>query len=130
MIPKKASVSCPLENVEATRFAREVRRFEAVWPELLNLTPFPAQGGAGGKSRGARMASEGLRAGYPDILLDWPAQGFHGLRIELKRQRFTPSDIKPNQRAWHDRLRAAGFRVEVCGGWAEAWAVLVEYLGK
>lgn len=119
----------PMENVEAIRLAHEVRRNQGKFPVLLNWTPFPAQGGKNGGARGKRMAAEGLTKGFPDSVLFHAAGGFHGLCIELKRQRFAPSDVEPHQRAWHDRLRLAGFRVEVCGGWEAAWSVICDYIG-
>ena len=122
------AVPLPTENVEAIRLAGEIRRHQGKWPALRNWTPFPAQGGAMGAARGRRMAAEGLTRGFPDSVLFYPAGGFHGLCIELKRKRFSPSDVEPPQLAWHERLRAAGYRVEVCGGWEAAWSVICENL--
>lgn len=118
----------PTEHVEAVRLMQVVKLHQARHPDLLMLAAVP-NGGDRHSVVAAKMRAEGVRKGYPDYLLDVARQGFHGLRIELKRQRFSPSDVKPEQREWIDRLRKAGYRAEVCGGWEEAWAVICDYLG-
>lgn len=117
----------PTEHVEAIRLMQVVRMHEHQHPELLNLTAIP-NGGDRHPAVAAKMKAEGVRKGYPDYLLDEPRGEFHGLRIELKRVDASPSDTKPEQQKWHARLRAAGYRVEVCKGWQAAWAVLCDYL--
>ena len=44
-------------------------------------------GGRRDKITGARLKAEGVVAGVPDVFLASPRQGFHGLYIEMKRQR-------------------------------------------
>jgi hypothetical protein len=78
-----------------------------------------------------RLSREGLSPGYPDIGIDWPINGWHGLRIEMKRRRgprgggATPSD---DQTAWVIRLNAAGYCADVCYGADEAIERLERYL--
>lgn len=116
------------EHVEAVTLMRMVRLHEARYPDLLNLTAIP-HGGARHPVVAAKLKAEGVRKGYPDYLLDVARQGFHGLRIELKRTNAKPSDTADEQHDWHDRLRAAGYRVDLCKGWEDAWRVLCDYLG-
>lgn len=118
----------PSEHVEAVNFWRMVKLHENRHPELLLLTAVP-HGGFRHKATAGKLKAEGVRAGYPDYLLDVPRGQFHGLRIELKRRNASPSDTKPEQVEWHEALRANGYRVEVCKGWEAAWAVVVDYLG-
>lgn len=118
---------CPTEHVEAVRLMQAVRLHESRHPELSNLTAIPNGGDRHG-AVAAKMKAEGVRKGYPDYLLDVPRGDFHGLRIELKRINASPSDTKTEQRDWHARLRAQGYRVEVCKGWEAAWAVICDYL--
>lgn len=117
----------PTEHVEAIRLMQIVRMHEHLHPDLQNLTAIPNGGDRHG-AVAAKMKAEGVKKGYPDYLLDVPRGDFHGLRIELKRINASPSDTKPEQKAWHARLRDAGYRVEVCKGWEAAWAVLCDYL--
>jgi len=117
----------PPEHVEAVRFMQMVRLHRNKYPALDNLLAIP-NGGDRHAAVAAKMKGEGVSPGYPDYALDWPAQGFHGLRIELKRQKFAPSDVSDKQRTWHERLRKAGYRVEVAGGWEAAWKIVCEYM--
>jgi len=61
----------------------------------------------------------------PDLCLPWPAGGWHGLYIEIKA---AGGSASPEQRRWIDRLKAAGYRAEVCVGWEAAARVLSDYL--
>lgn len=78
------------------------------------------------KSKGIWFWKEGVRAGVPDLFVDQPMPGFHGLRIEMKRPGEKPTD---KQLVWHERLRARGYRVEVCFSAVEALKVWCDYLG-
>lgn len=117
----------PTEHAEAVCLFRMVRLHQAQYPDLLAFTAVP-HGGLRHKAVAAKLRAEGVSPGYPDFLLDVPRQGFHGLRIELKRQKAPPSAVSSEQHEWHDRLRAHGYRVEVCRGWESAWDVLCDYL--
>ena len=75
---------------------------------------------------GARLKAEGVVAGVPDIFLAVPRQGFHGLYVELKRQK--GGSLESSQEHIIARLRQAGYRVEVCMGWWEAREAIENYL--
>jgi hypothetical protein len=117
----------PSEHVEAVRFFQLVTMHVTRYPDLENLTAVP-HGGERNVVVASKLRAEGVKAGYPDYLLDVARQGFHGLRIELKRVGAPPSAIKSEQHEWHRRLREAGYRCEVCRGWEEAWRVVCDYL--
>lgn len=70
--------------------------------------------------------AEGVKGGVPDIFVDHPTDRYHGLRIEMKRPGETPTD---KQLIWHERLRARGYRVDVCYSAVEALKVWCDYLG-
>lgn len=115
----------PSEHTEAKDFMRMVRMHEARYPVLLNLTAIP-MGGWRNKAVAGKLKGEGVRAGYPDYLLDVARGGYHGWRCELKTMTGSTSAA---QKGWHERLRAEGFKVDVCRGWEEAWRSLCAYLG-
>jgi hypothetical protein len=52
--------------------------------------------------------------------------GYHGLYIEMKRAK--GGQLSPPQKEWIDRLRAEGYRVEVCAGADAAMEVITGYL--
>ena len=123
---READGLCPSEHTEAVRFFRMVRLHENAHPELLNLTAVPL-GGKRNRTVAMKLKNEGARAGYPDYLLDVARGDYHGWRCELKRTEDARTSGK--QDGWHERLRAAGYRVDVCYGWEEAWRALCAYLG-
>jgi len=73
----------------------------------------------------ARAVAEGLKKGFPDMCLDVPVGGYHGLRIELKVGKNKTSKF---QDKWIERLRSFGYRVEVCYGSDAAMKVIDDYL--
>lgn len=113
------------EHVEAVQLMRIVKLHESRYPALKMLAAVP-NGGDRHRVVAAKMKAEGVRAGYPDYLLDYPSQGYHGLRIELKSMTGYASR---EQKDWIERLRANGYRAEVCRGAEAAWACLRDYLG-
>lgn len=113
----------------------QVRLFEAIdaHPVLRDALIYavPNAGGYRGgfkanAARAARMKAEGVRRGPPDINVDEARQGWHGLRIEMKARKNRPTS---EQREWIDKLVARGYRAVVCYSEAEAWQVLIEYMG-
>lgn len=106
-------------------------------PELTLLFAVHNQG-HGDAIRGARAKAEGVKSGVPDLFLPVPRTRYpredggycykHGLFIELKLPGYSPSDVKQDQREWHEKLRDRGYKVEVCGGWQAAAIVLQGYL--
>lgn len=67
---------------------------------------------------GAKMKRMGLRKGFPDLLFPTPHKGYHGLYIELKRDK----TCKPTAEQWRwiNYLNEQGYRATVCYGATEA----------
>ncbi len=104
-----------------------VDEIEIRWPRLYaNLTAIP-HGGERHPAVAGKLKKEGVRKGYPDILIDLPRGPFHGLRVETKRNNCTPSDIKKTQREWGDRLNAAGYLAIVGRGQDRAILQIAAY---
>ena len=86
-----------------------------------------------GQAVGVKLVRSGLRKGYPDINIDVArtcnGHHYHGLRIEMKQPQGVLSNVAKEQAHWHEKLRDQGYRVCVCFGWREAWAVTCDYLG-
>lgn len=100
------------------------------YPELALLYAIPNAAKRSLKM-GAYMKAEGLKAGVPDVCLPVKKQYFGqmpeyiGLYIEMKHGKNKPT---AKQIEWHDKLREAGHRVEVCYSWTETRDVIIEYL--
>ncbi len=78
----------------------------------------------------ARFKKEGLRAGYPDLLLDLPRGPYHGMRIEMKRKARSLSKVSDDQYVWKVRLEDQGYYTVMCYGHAEAEAEITQYLNQ
>ena len=98
----------------------------ALCREFARRAIYIPNGGRRDKITGARLKAEGVVAGVPDVFLASPRQGFHGLYIEMKRQR--GGTVQATQKELITALRLAGYRVEVCKGWWEAREVIENYL--
>jgi len=106
-------------------------RCKARWPELEMLFAVP-NGGSRHKIEASRLKRQGVKAGVADIFLDVARQGYHGLRIELKR----PAEggkrkgtVSVEQKEWIERWLQHGYFACVCYGWDEARTVIENYIG-
>lgn len=113
------------EHGEQAALFETVAVYAPRYVELELLFAIP-NGGERHGAVAAKMKAEGQKAGVPDICLPVARQGFHGLFLELKVGRNTPS---PEQEQWMARLREQGYRVEVCHGMDVAWNIIRDYLG-
>lgn len=75
----------------------------------------------------AQMKCMGLAKGFPDLFIPVAVSGFHGLFIELKRDR--KSKPTEQQRAWVEYLNRAGYRAAVCHGADAAIEEIKNYYG-
>ena len=93
---------------------------------LVDLFYHIPNGGSRDKREAARMKGEGVRAGVPDLCLPVSSGAYHALYIELKVAKNRPS---AEQKAWIEKLNAAGNRAVVCYGWQAAVKETCTYLG-
>ncbi|MBW5416132.1 MULTISPECIES: VRR-NUC domain-containing protein [unclassified Pseudomonas] len=131
--PRTRSVSSdrPSEHDEQ---ANVVTWFNLSYPALkgcLFAIPNGTHLAGNQKQRGMKMAflkAEGLTPGVGDLFLMVVRPPYSGLFIEMKRQRFTPSDVGEEQRKFIKRAREHGYRAEICGGFDAARLIIQEYL--
>lgn len=122
---KKNEISIATEAQEQEMLFRYCAVEIGRYPMLANLFHIP-NGGTRNKREAVRLKREGVRAGYPDLALDYPSCGKHGLRIELKRTK--GYSIQPEQKDWIIRLNNAGYAAVFCYGWENAWEVIKSYI--
>ena len=72
------------------------------------------------------MKAQGVKAGVPDVCIPVPRCGYHGLYIELKRQR--GGKLSEEQKELIPKLRAQGYRVEICKGFHPAADLIEKYM--
>ncbi len=123
---KPPTAPAPTEHEEQCALFEWAAANEGRWPQLANMAAIP-NGGYRPMTTAAMLKAEGVKAGYPDIVLDAPSGRWHGLRIELKRADRS-NHTTPEQDAWIVRLRAADYMAVVCYGADEAIAVITNYL--
>ena len=113
---KASDLQCPTESQEQQTLFRFCSVELSRYPELEMLAHIPNEGKRT-KSTGGRLKKEGLRKGYPDIVLNISRQEYHGLFLELKRKR--GSKITKEQKEWIIKLNRQG---------NEAWEFIYAYL--
>ena len=85
-----------------------------------------ANGGSRGKAEAARFKAEGVKAGVPDLFLPVARGPYHGLFIEMKRQK--GGKVSDAQKAWISALIDQGYLAVVCYGWKDAAELIEDYL--
>ena len=94
-------------------------------PELRFMYHVP-NGGRRNAREAAMLKAEGVKAGVPDIVLPASRGGYHGLYIELKRQK--SGSLSKEQREYLEYLKEQGYRAVMCRGWRQAADVIQAYL--
>lgn len=115
----------PTEGEEQARLFSWCKMYEREWPELALLFHIP-NGGSRNKAEAGRFKAEGVKAGVPDLMLPVARGDKHGLFIEMKR--LDGGRVRPEQKAWMEKLQAQGYEAVVCRGWEGASEALVRYL--
>ena len=78
-------------------------------------------------SYGAKLKEMGMQKGFPDLFIPNARHGYHGLLIELKRDR--NSYPTKEQRDWIKHLSREGYYAVVAYGADEAIAIIKKYTG-
>lgn len=112
------------ENVEQTCLFRWAAYEQGKHPELNLLYHIP-NGGSRNKYEAANLKRQGVKAGVPDLCLPVARGKYHGLYIEMKAGKNTPSEL---QKDWLKALNKQGFLAVVCYGWEKASEMLTQYL--
>lgn len=94
-------------------------------PELRLLHACP-NGGWRSPATAALLKRTGVKPGVPDMCLPVARQGYHGLFIELKREK--GGRVSVDQKRWLLALSQEGYKACLCRGADEAIAKLKEYL--
>lgn len=124
----KVQAAQPSEHDEQCALFAWAAAMEGQYPDLCMLAAIP-NGGYRPMATAAMLKAEGVKAGYPDILLDVARGRWHGLRIELKRADRS-NHATPAQEEWIARLRAHGYRAIVTYGFEEARTAIMDYLNQ
>jgi len=95
------------------------------YPELDLMFHIP-NGGLRNKAVAGMLKAEGVKSGVPDICLPVARGNYHGLYIELKKEK--GGTVSANQKIWLSQLTHQGYYAVVCHGWEQAKDELEKYL--
>lgn len=115
----------PEESVEQIDLFRWAEFQMGKWPELRLMYAIP-NGGKRYKATAVRLKMEGVKSGVPDICLPVARGHYHGLYIEMKRQR--GGSVSESQKEWLADLKAQGYLAIVCKGWLPASEEIQRYM--
>jgi hypothetical protein len=84
-----------------------------------------ANGGLRHISEGVRFKKMGVSAGFPDLFIPKAIAPYHGLFLELKRQK--GGTVSPAQRDWLRYLEENGYYAVTARGFEEAKEIIEHY---
>ena len=115
----------PLEDAEQRVIFQWAAMETAARPELGLLYAIP-NGGKRAIKTAVALKKQGVKRGVPDMCLPVARNGYHGLYIELKRQK--GGTVSETQKEWIAALAEQGYKAVVCRGADEAIGTIKEYL--
>jgi len=95
------------------------------YPELSLIFAIP-NGGQRHVGVARKLKAEGVRSGAPDLFLPVARGIYHGLFVEMKRQK--GGRLSDTQKDYFPRLIQQDYKVIVCNGADEAMNGIQEYL--
>lgn len=112
---------------------RKLVKWLSLHPILKNYFCKNNNEGKRSEAQGWHLKMMGLRPGVSDLLIYYPANGFHGLWIEMKRARkYSPSEMTTDswiaQLDFIDNVKKVGYAAEFCYGADYAIKVIDIYL--
>ena len=75
-----------------------------------------------------KMKRTGYVKGFPDLFIYEPNQDYHGLAIEMKKEK--GGVASPEQKSWQEQLRNRGYASYICKGKDEAIKIIDEYFNS
>ena len=115
----------PTEEQEQAAVFEWAMLMSKQFPDLEDLFHI-GNGGLRSKSEAARFKRMGVKPGVSDLFLPAPVGKYHGLWIEMKRQK--GGRLEPEQKDWIERMNRKGYLALVAHGADEACEILYNYL--
>ena len=119
-------LTCEDEHQTALIEWSELPETRKKYPALAWLFAVP-NGGMRSKATGAKMKQTGVKKGISDLILLYPAFGYHALTIELKYGKNKLSKEQQDFILHHEPL---GYRCIVCWNWLDAKRQIINYLSE
>lgn len=115
----------PTEEQEQAAVFEWIVLMRNQFPEL-DLCFHIANGGLRSKPEAVRFKKIGVKPGVPDLFLPVARGGWHGLFIEMKRQK--GGRLSDDQKAWIDALTEQHYLAVRADGAEQACDILYKYL--
>lgn len=113
------------ESEEQIKVIQWCKRNSKQYPELDLIFHIP-NGGARHIAVASKLKLEGVKAGVPDLLLPVSRRGYHGLFIEMKREK--GGALSPKQKYWFTKLKEQKYAVVRANGSTPAINLIKSYL--
>ena len=102
-----------------------VSYFDLQYPKLRKLLHSSPNGGNRNAREAARFKAMGTRAGFPDLLLLYPAQGYLYLAIEMKSPKGKQSEY---QKEYQKLIEDTGAKYVICKSFEDFQREIKSYL--
>lgn len=124
---QKIRMKIPTEAEEQERLFRwaEIQKYN---DSRIGLLKSDLSGVRLSIGQAVKAKKQGMKKGYPDIFLPVSSKGFHGLFIELKREK--GGILSDEQKTWLKQLVNQGYLAIVCKGSDEAINAIIDYLSN
>lgn len=122
--PFKLKVLVPTEKTEQEIFMKWLWK---AYPKVYEMA-YAVPNGRTSMLEGLKYKRLGAKAGVPDVVVDFPVEPYHGLRIEFKRRE--GGVVSETQQEWLDKLNRLGYLACIAKGWEEGAAIVEKYLGN
>lgn len=122
---RKIHVGASEDSVQKAilRWAGYIKYKEGTLADYLIHCP---NGGNRSQREGYNFKLMGVKAGYPDLILDIAKGGYHGLRIELKK--LEGSKTEPSQKQRVKMLNDEGYYAVIVKGFDAAINTIEQYM--
>ena len=101
--------------------------FDMQYPKLSRLLHHSPNGGKRNAREGARFKAMGTRAGFADLIFLFPANGYHGLFIEMKTKQKTSRQSK-TQKEFQEIVEKQGYKYVICRAFDEFRHTILSYM--
>ena len=109
------------EHTAQTQLVARVRSF---YPDVI-IAAVP-NGGSRDVREAVKLKAEGVLPGFPDLIIAEPRGKYHGMFLEMKREK--GGRLDPRQKEMLEKLGKRGYLARVAYGVDQAWELVEWYL--
>ena len=117
-----------MRNQEHLAQSLLIKWFRLQYPLMAKCLFAIPNGGARHIGTAIKLKQEGVTAGVADLFLMIPANGKHGLFLEMKKEK--GAKLQQNQEQFLNLAESMGYAAEVAYGFEEAQEIIQKYLQK